>query len=372
MRLEKKIRDRSDCEILLVDRNDCHQYIHRLHEVAGGTKDEEAAFVPVRKLIEGKKIRFIQANVLRIDPARKLAETDKGTLKCDEMVVALGSGTGFFGIKGLREHALTLRSLEDARRIRKKIEEIFAATEGSGKELTFIIGGGGFTGTELAGQFAEWFPILARKHGLDPSKVRVVIVEMQKTLLPGWHPELASRAMEILRSKGVELVLGRAIVETNRKGVVLSDGSRLEASLIIWAGGIAAVDQILTICPVGGNRAPINEYSESANYRGVYVVGDSALVCNPKTGRPLPTSAHIATEEGSIVADNIYADLYGGVRKRYIPKHIGEVVSLGGRDAVGELWGATLTGIMAALAKKLIHLAYVHSIGGFRLLLRRA
>jgi len=369
LRLEK-VMHRNDCEVLLIDQNDYHQYIHRIHEVAGGRTDEKEAVVPIPRLIRGKKIRFIRAKVLKIDPSNKLVETDRGTLRFDILVVALGSDTQFFGIKGLEEHSLTLRSVKSASEIRKRVEEAFVSAQGEERQLRFIVGGGGFCGTELAGELAEWLPLLARKHGMDPSRAKVVLVEMKEAILPEWNPKLAGKAAEILRSRGVELVLGKAIVEADEKGVLLSDGRRLEADLIVWVGGICGVDEISRICPVVGQRAPIDEYSEALGFPGVYVVGDCALVRDAKTGKPLPASAHIAMEQGDVVAENIYADLYRGVKRRYVPKHVGEVVSLGSRHAVGDLWGIELTGIAARMAKKLVHLAYVYSIGGFKLLMK--
>ena len=111
-------------------------------------------------------------------------------------------------------------------------------------------------------------------------------------------------------------------------------------------------------------RICIDEYSVARGSPKIYVVGDCALVYDLKTGQPLPPSAHIALEQADIVAKNIYGEISGTLRSKYKPKHVGEVVSLGGYDGVGELWGLKLAGCLAILAKMMNHLQYIWSIGG--------
>ena len=121
-RLERWLGPQSPHEIVLVDRWPYHQLIVRLHEVAAASTPPEDAAVPIEHALRGRRIRFQRAHVERLDPDARQVHTDRGALAYDLLVVALGSDTAFHGIPGLRAHALPLKSLPDALRLRRHTE----------------------------------------------------------------------------------------------------------------------------------------------------------------------------------------------------------------------------------------------------------
>ncbi len=360
-KLEKRLKNMKGWEILLIDENDYHQYLYRFHELAGGNMSEVAATVPMDRLIGKKRIRFINAIVTALDPDIKSVETSNGSIKYDSLVIALGSQDEFFGIKGLdKQSVCTLKSLREACLTRAEVLDL------ADKGGDIVIAGGGFTGTELAGELAELF---SKKKTISN---RIFLVEALENILPGWNSQLVKKAVQILKSKGVEVVTNEPIKEVSENSVLLKSGRRISCALIIWAAGVS-VDEVCGTCSpkinVKQRRICIDEYSSAVGIPGVYVIGDCALVCDIETGKPLPQSAHIALEQADLVACNIYAEISGTPRKKYIPTRVGEIVSLGGHDGVGELYGIKMSGRLAILMKKIIHLAYVQSIGGISLLL---
>ncbi|MBX6395726.1 MAG: FAD-dependent oxidoreductase, partial [Alicyclobacillaceae bacterium] len=151
-----------DAEITLVNKYDYHQLVTQLYEPAAAAKRDSDVRIPLAKLLSGKHIRFVQDVVTKIDPKAKKVTLQTRELEYDYLVVALGSETEYFGIPGMKEHALTLKSVDEARLIRTHIERCFAEYpyDPRPEYLTFVVGGAGLTGIELVGEIANWLPRL--------------------------------------------------------------------------------------------------------------------------------------------------------------------------------------------------------------------
>lgn len=191
VKLENASKHLGDVEIVLVDRNDYHQYVHLSYEIVTGVKKVADLTVPMSELLRNRRIRFVQATVNSIDLVNKTVKTDKGDMPYYKLVIALGSEPDYFHIKGADTLSMHLSSVEDAIRIQDRIKELFAQE----KEPRIIVGGGGFTGVELAGEIADEF------------KCCVTIVEGSNILLPGWRiPEFSQKVAQVLTSMGATLV----------------------------------------------------------------------------------------------------------------------------------------------------------------------
>jgi NADH dehydrogenase len=349
--LEEKTRHLEDVEIVLIDRNDYHQYLHMSYEIVTGSKKVSDLTIPISELLEKRKIRFVQAAVREIDLSKKALRTDKGDLPYDELVVALGSEPNFYHIKGAEENSFCVYSVEAAAQIRDKLKEVLA------KETNprIVVGGGGFTGVELAGEIADEF------------KCCVTIVESAKTLLPTWGiPEFSIKVADVLAKMGTDFIFGKSIVEVKPGVIVFSDASQVACSLFIWTGGVQGSRVVSTsgLKAGKGNRVVINEFCEAVGFPGVYVVGDCALVVNPKTGEILPQCVEIALEQAEVVAKNLYADVIGGERIAFVPKFSGLILAVGETYGIGEISGVKVEGRLAQMIKRIIHLHYVYRIAG--------
>ena len=350
IQLEEKVRHLQDVNIILVDKNDFHQYIHLSYEIVTGVKKAADLTIPLSELLEKRKIQFQQATVEHIDLTNKTVQTNRGDLPYSELVIALGSEPNFFNVKGA-ENAFCVCSIESATRIEDELKKLRAQDQ----NVKVIVGGGGFTGIELAGEIA------------DELKCCVTIVEGTSTLLPSWGiPEFSSKVAMVLEDMGAKMIFNKSVVEIKPNAIVLNDGSQMDCSIFIWTCGVQA-SQIVAESGLKtgkGNRVLINEYCEALNFPGVYVVGDCALVVDSKTGEPLPQCIEIALQQADSVSQNLYADLTGGKRTVYIPKFSGLILAVGERYGIGRIAGVKVEGKLALMVKKVIHLHYVYKMAG--------
>jgi NADH dehydrogenase len=359
VKLEEKVKGLEGVEVVLVDRNDYHQYVHLAYEVVTGVKKVSDITIPLSELFENRRIRFFQASVSAIDLVNKVVKTDRGDVPYFELVVALGSEPNYYHIKGIEEHAFCVCSVEAAAQVRDEVWKVVAREE----KPKIVVGGGGFTGVELAGEIA------------DELKCCVTVIEGSKGLLPSWGiPEFSLKVAGVLAEMGVEFVFGKSIVEVESDAVVLNDGSQVECSLFVWAGGIQAsrIARESGFKTGKNGRVMINEFCEAVGFQGVYVVGDCALVVDPGSGDVLPQCIEVALQQAGVVAENLYADVTGAEKTKYVPKFSGLILAAGEKYGIGKISGVELEGRLALTVKKLIHLHYVYQIAGLGQMLREA
>jgi NADH dehydrogenase len=280
-------------------------------------------------------------------------KTDKSSLQYDELVIALGSEPNFYGIKGAQENSLSFNSVESAAKIRDLLKNLFQKN----RTPNIVIGGGGFTGVELAGEIA------------DEYKCCVTIVEAANSLIPSWQkPKFSQKVSEVLLEMGAKMVLGKLIVEVTPSEIKLKDGNSVRSSVFIWTAGVQGSSLLRKsgIKTGKGNRAVINEFCEAVDFSKVYVVGDCALVVDPENGKILPQCIEVALEQAEAVAVNIVSDLDGSPKKAYRPKFSGLILAVGEKYGIGEIFGGTIEGKVAQMIKRLVHLQYVYEIAGLK------
>lgn len=364
-----------ELQVVLVNKHNYHQFITQLHEPAAGG-DYEDTRVPLDEIFAGTDVRLYKSTVTAIRPGEDKVLTEAGELVYDYLVVGLGSEPEYYGIPGLEENSLTLRSLNSAKVIRTQIENAFARYKVEPAEaslLTVVIGGAGFTGVELAGELADWLPDLTGRYDIDPDKVRIINIEAAPDILSGYEADLVKAAREVLTPKNVTFITGTAIKEVHRNEVLLTDGTIIRAATIVWTGGVKA-SRLVTgagFKTTARGRAEVNEYLQAVDYPRVYITGDSAFIKNPETGEVMGPTAQVAIQSGHIAALNILADLRGQGKTVFHPRELGRVTSLGRKVAVGKV-GARfkIKGRPAGLLKNLIKIKYLYSIGGIPRVLR--
>ena len=377
--LEPMLKHIPNWQILLIDRYNYHQLKTEIHEVAAGKTSPEAASIPIATLIAHKKIEFTQAEVIHIDFSKQTVTINRGNVRYDILVIALGSEPQFYGIPGLNQYSFTLSSVEDAVRINQHIQEMFRRarneTEQSKKRamLTIVIGGAGFTGVEFATELAQNMEELVKQFAFSPKQVQLIMIDALDSVLPEFDTELVKRAQQVIERRGIKLKLRAPCILAEPDAVKLKTGETIPTHTTIWTGGI----QACTIAAESGlehgasGRIVANHFLESIDHTGVYVVGDAALTVDPVTNRPLAPTAQLAIQQAKVVAFNIHADIGNQKRMKYVPKVIGQFVSLGGRDAVGWIWKFKVTGFFAWFLKCITLVRYLYSIGGFKLVTRR-
>jgi NADH:ubiquinone reductase (H+-translocating) len=369
LRLATKLRDNPEVELNLVDGHDYHQVLTELPRVAGGTRAAEAVRIPLDEVLT-ERVRFVETEVTGFDLADRRLQTEAGPIPYTRLVLALGSRPNDFAIPGLRERTLPLYSVEDAERVWAAVNDAVAAAardpdpERQRRLATVVIGGGGATGVELAGELAEMLPEVARRHGLPPDRPQVILVEAGPTILGGSSPALIDKATKILQQLGVTVCTNAMIAEATEEGFRLKDGQLVQGGVFVWAGGVKAPDLVVgSGLPIGHNgRVKVDQYLRVLDHPVVYAAGDLASVVDPRTGRVLPPLAQVALEEAETVANNLDAELEGKPLEVFTFHDKGFAVSVGVRRGVADVAGITLGGRLAHVLKDAIEWEYRQSV----------
>lgn len=361
----------NDAKITLVNRFPTHQIITELHRLAAGNISEKAVALPLDKLLRDANVDLRIGTVKEIKPDERAVSLEDGSkFSYDMLVVALGSETAFFGIPGLQEHSFILKSVNDANRLRAHVESRIAeySKTKNKADATIVVGGGGLTGVELVGEYADMKGELAHKYGISPDEITLYCVEAAPSILPGFPPELVDRATTSLQKRGVTFLTGLPITKMDGTTVELKDGSTFETSTLVWTGGVQG-NSVVANCGIEVNRgrAVVNEFLQSTSHPDVFLAGDSAVVMPPEEGaRPYPPTAQLAWQMGELVGYNMFAYSKGGAMASFVPVFSGTLGSLGRKDAIGTI-GANKTqlkGLPATMMKEASNLRYLSHIKG--------
>ncbi|WP_054025639.1 NAD(P)/FAD-dependent oxidoreductase [Bacillus sp. FJAT-28004] len=360
----------AEASITIVNRFPTHQIITELHRLAGDTIAEQAVALPLSKLLGDKQVNIIVDSVKEIKPNEKQVVLESGQVqKYDTLVVALGSETNYFGIPGLEENSLVLKSVADANKIRKHVEDRLDAYKKSGNkaDATIVVGGGGLTGVELVGEFADRLPEVCRSKGIDFNDISLYCVEAGPAVLPIFPKVLIERAVASLEKRGVNFITSVAITEATKSSVSLKDGRTIESSTIIWTGGVKGN-------PVVGSsglaedrgRSLVTSTLQSTSHADVFLAGDCAVVFPEGSERPYPPTAQLAWQMGETVGYNLAVQIKGGVMDKFVPVFSGTLGSLGRKDGVGTIGGnaTQLKGLPASLMKEASNVRYLSHIHG--------
>jgi NADH dehydrogenase len=374
--LERGVRrGKFQAEITLIDQYPFHQLVTEMHQVAAGSVPSEYSTILVDKVLKKKRIRFQQARVTGFAPHRKVVETDHGDFQYDRLVIALGGEADFFDqpsprIPGLREHGFSIQSIQPANRAYMQLQErlfqfiqVQKTTPGT---LYLIIGGGGTTGVEMAGQLADEIPKKCREYKIPREAIQVDLIEGTDRLLPGFHPEIANYAARILERKGIRLHLGVRITDVQTDRLTLSSGETLPMTILIWAGGVRA-NRLFLSSPFKidtKGRIIANGYLQADNNPDVFAIGDCSSYIHSEMGLPSAPTARLAVDQGGWLARY----LMGRTRFPFVPSFKGGVISLGKDAAVAIVGELTFFGRIAYLMKSFVTVKYIYSIGGLRLL----
>ncbi|WP_110928686.1 NAD(P)/FAD-dependent oxidoreductase [Bacillus massiliglaciei] len=366
----RKYLNVSEAKVTVVNQYPTHQIITELHRLAAGNVSEQAVAMPLEKLLKGKAIDLRIAKVESFSVDNKEVKLAGGsTLTYDSLVVALGSKTAYFGIPGLEENSMVLKSAEDAKQIFRHIKERIQEYSKTRKEedATIVIGGGGLTGVELVGEIVDTFPKIAESYGVNFSDLKIKLVEAGPKILPVLPDVLIERATASLEKRGVEFLTGLPVTNVSGNVIDLKDGQKIIANTFVWTGGVQGNPLVgESGIAVDRGRATVNEYLQSTSHSDVFVVGDSAVAFPKEGGRPYAPTAQNAWQMGELVGYNLFASLKGQAMKEFAPVNSGTLASLGRKDAVATV-GANetqLKGLPASLMKEASNVRYLSHIKG--------
>ncbi|GAB6181654.1 NAD(P)/FAD-dependent oxidoreductase [Desulfotomaculum defluvii] len=374
--LSRLLLNHEDYQIILVNKHDYHTLMTQLYEPAVGTRSYHDVIIPLNEIVEGSNITLQTGTVSDIDLNKRIVVIDDAIeIPFQYLVVALGSMPEYFGIKGLKENSMSLTSINDAQVIHKRIDFLLAQKSKVSNEepLHFVVGGGGLTGVEFTGELASYLDEKREEYNLLAEQYKITIIEGAKQLLPGMSEETAVYAKQTLEDLGVDVIIDDLITEVTPERIYLKSSPEIKYSLLIWAGGIRG-NSVLSKSGIktdNRGRLVVNSYLQYLDDPYIYAVGDSALVIDPETGKPVLPTAQAAIQAARRVAHNIYANIKGQALKVHHPGLILLCITVGRGRGLGESKKFRIKGVSAALLKKFIPLKYFFSIGGLKLLGRR-
>ncbi|WP_339315705.1 NAD(P)/FAD-dependent oxidoreductase [Paenibacillus sp. FSL R10-2734] len=365
----RKYLKKDEAKITVVNQFPTHQIITELHRLAAGSVAEGAVAMPLTKLFAGKDIDLKIAKVNSFSVENKqITLSDGVTLSYDALVVGLGSTTAYFGIPGLEQYSMVLKSAADANRIHRHIDERIReyAKSKNAADASILIGGGGLTGVELVGEIADVLPTLTKKYGVDPKEIKLMLVEAGPKILPVLPDALIERAVASLEKRGVQFLTGLPVTNVEDNVIDLKDGQKIIANTFVWTGGVQGNPLIgESGLEVNRGRATVNEFLQSTSHKDVFVAGDSAVVF-AEDGRPYPPTAQIAWQMGELIGYNLYAFLKDKSFESFSPINSGTLASLGRKDGVAIVGASStpLKGLPATLMKEASNIRYLSHIKG--------
>ncbi|HJV66094.1 MAG TPA: NAD(P)/FAD-dependent oxidoreductase [Geomonas sp.] len=355
--------------VTLLDSRNHHLFQPLLYQVALAGLNPADIAAPIRAILARfKNITVLLAEAISVDLAGKEVVTrEAGRIPFDYLIVASGSNHAYFGHEQWERYAPGLKTLEQAREIRRRILVAYELAEMAEdplerqKLLTFVMVGGGPTGVELAGAIAEMsrFTLAKDFRRIDPRQSRIILIEAGPRLLAGFAPELSENAADKLKRLGVDVRTSCSVTEVDGNGVVAA-GSRIPAGTVIWAAGVRASALAATLgVPLDRQgRVIVEEDLSVKGHEFLFVVGDLAHFMG-REGQPLPGLAPVALQQGRVAARNILRDIAGGKRRPYHYLDKGMLATIGKNKAVGEFRRLRFTGFTAWLAWLLVHIYYL-------------
>jgi NADH:ubiquinone reductase (H+-translocating) len=368
LELEKALVGNSTLQVTLVNRENFFLFTPMLHEIAASDLDFTHIVNPLRRLLH--EVEFFHGEVQSIDLQSRQVRLVHGSerhlheIDYDYLVIALGSTTNYYGIPGLADRAVAMKSLGDAIHLRNQLIDVleeadFECAIGSrSKLLTVVVAGGGFSGIETVAAVNDFLRGALRSYPhLTENLIRVVLVHPGDVVLPELGPELGLYAQGKLARRGVEIRVKTKVERISDRGVELDDGTTIESKTVVWTAGTSPSPVLNGLpCFKEHGKLVVNAFLEVSGFEGVWALGDCAFALDPKTGKPYPPTAQHAMRQGKLVAQNIVAAISGRKKKEFDYSTIGLLAAIGRRAGVANILGVNFSGFAAWFLWRTIYL----------------
>ncbi|MBV9865661.1 MAG: NAD(P)/FAD-dependent oxidoreductase [Abitibacteriaceae bacterium] len=355
-------------DVLVLDRQNFHLFQPLLYQVATAMLGQESIAHSIRSIIRHYKgVHFEMAEVQGIDLDKKQVITATASIPYDYLVIATGSVTNFFGNEEVKKHAFDLKQLDDAVTLRNHVLSVFerAVKEPDPKVrealMTFVIVGGGPTGTEFAGSLSELtHHVLTKDYPeLPVQNSKIILLEASEHVLGPFPKKLQEYAKRRLQRMGVTVRLKTPVSGATFDRVFLKDGGEIPAYTLFWSAGVQAapLSGVLPVPKGRGGRIVVQPDLSLKEHPEVFVIGDMAHL--EQDGTPLPMLAPVAMQEGEYVAKAIVQREQGGQIKPFRYWDKGTMAVIGRSSAVANVGPLKLMGFFAWLAWLGLHLFYL-------------
>ena len=367
--------ENKELQVVLIDKHNYHTFQPLLYQVATGGLEPDSIAFPLRKRFNDvDNFYFRLAEVNHINPDKNTVETSIGTLDYDELIIATGSTTNFFGNKEIEKNTMEMKSVPQSLNIRSLILENFEEAlltdniEERNALMNFVIVGGGPTGVELAGALAEMKKgILPKDYpDLDIRQMQINLIQSSECLLQGMSAKASEKAEDFLIGLGVNIWKNLRVLNYDGKIVTTNGHDNFKAETVIWAAGVKGENikglDALSIIP-RVERYKVNNYNQIDNYANIYAIGDVACMQSEVNHYGHPMMAQPAIQQGKLVAKNILAKLFNKKQKAFVYNDKGSMATVGRNKAVVDLPKWKFQGVFAWFVWMFVHL---FSLIGFR------
>ena len=355
-----------DADVTVVDRHNFQTFLPLLYQVATAGLAADHVAHPVRGALRKSGVKFRMGSPISVDHKNKSVKLDSSeVLEFDHLVVALGSATADFGVAGVNEHALGMKSVHEAIGIRaevmRRFEDLCRFEDQTRLSLSVV--GGGPTGVEMAGALAELKRGPLKNDEANAAEhIDIYLIEAGPRILPMFSEKLSARAKKDLEKLGVKVLLNTAVQEVKPRQILVKDGSVIPSEVTIWAAGVKGepTGGLLNL-PLEGTRISVAQNLQVNHYPHIWAIGDISSAKGADGGF-LPMVAPVAMQQGRWVAKQIMRAARGQALQdfKYLDK--GSMATIGRHKAVVQFKGIQITGIPAWYAWLWLHLFYL--LGG--------
>ena len=367
LKLVSSLHD-TDFQVVLVDKNNYNQFPPLIYQVASAGLEPSNISFPFRRLFQGwKNFFFRMAEVQHIDTEEKAIKTSIGTIHYDDLVLAAGATTNFFGNKNIEASALPMKSVSESMRLRNTILQNLERAETEDNEarkqalMNIAIVGGGPSGVEIAGVLAEMKQtILPRDYpDFDTSCMHIYLINATPRLLGAMSERSSREAEKALKELGVEVMTNCMVTDYVDKELVLKDGQRISAETVIWVSGIKAnnIDGIPPESIGHAGRILVDRFNRVKGLKDVYAIGDQCIVEGDEAypyGHP--QLAQVAIQQAKTLAKNLIRQEKGETEQPFSYHNLGTMATIGRKKAVVEIGKLKFGGFFAWLLWLIVHL----------------
>jgi NADH dehydrogenase len=361
---------RAPVTVQLIDAHNYTTFPPLLFQVATCFISPAEVTRPIRGLLRrSPAATFRMGRVAGVDwPGQQVLLDDGGAVGFDYLVLAPGVVPAFAGVPGAAAHAIPLKQVTDATRLRNRLLRSFeTAAAHPGKAApggtSIAVVGGGPAGAELSGYIAGFlfhYQFTADYPQLDPAAMRVTLLERGDRLLPGFHPALSGYALQTLRARGVDVRLGTDVAEVTSDGVTIRGGQKIPAATVVWAGGVDAPAWVKALgLPIQDGRVTVGADLRVPGHPDIFAVGDLAAIPAADAGSLRPQLAHVAIQTGRHAGRQIRRLAAGQPTTPFSYFDKGMMAITGRNAAIVQTGGLRLTGRLAWIAWGLLHLSYL-------------
>ena len=349
--------------VTIIDRHNYQTFLPLLYQVSTAGLAADHVAYPIRGALRDMHGNFRMGSPILLDHKNKEIKLDSSEiLQFDHLVIAMGSVTADFGIPGVAEHALGMKTIQEALAIRAEVMRRFEDLCRFEDEtrLSIVLVGGGPTGVELAGALSELVRGPLENDQEHAAKhMDITLIEAGPRLLPMFSERLSEKTKKELESLGVKVLVNTAVKEVESRKINLANGESIPSEVTIWAAGVkGSPDAEFLNIPLNGSRVDVDESMQVRHYPGIWAIGDIAGAMG-NDGHFLPMVAPVAMQQGRFVAEQILRANNSQSLKKFVYKDKGSMATIGRNKAVVQVGRIQFSGFLAWSAWLFLHLFYL-------------